>query len=324
MTDSKSGEEIEVIKSGDRLSKKLNINKTSTVQPNVLLRAPVFTPKRRNDILNTREIELGKAQDLDLANVDGYERVILTGMSLSIDTDWRVWRGMVRVMSDAGYTKSKLELKFTKFAALCGFPSKKMDSELRERIAKSIRKIMSQVITFTSNEGKRGKMIHLVEEVEYDEIKDQILITPAKSLWTLYRIDRTTLLKLEILDKLKGSESAACLYVYLQSLPNNIAKISFERLRARLNLGGELKSQNRSVKLAIEKLEKIGYLTYEIKRMEGESYLLVKSRNHSIGSLSEVKDKLVDIDSNERSDDIIEGEFREIENELKTEDEDDI
>ena len=145
-----------------------------------------------------------------------------------------------------------------------------MNSELRERIGKSLRKIMSQVITFTSNEGKRGKMIHLVEEVEYDEIKDRILITPAKSLWTLYRIDRTTLLKHAILDKLRGSESAACLYVYLQSLPSNAAKISFERLRARLNLGGEIKSQNRSVRLAIEKLSKIGYLTYEIKKIDGE------------------------------------------------------
>ena len=125
MAESKSGNEIEEIKTGDQMSKWLNINKTSTVQPNILLRAPVFTPKRRGDILNTRAVELGKAQDLDLANVDGYERVILTGISLSIDTDWRVWRGMVRVMSDEKYTTSTIELKFTKFAALCGFPSKK-------------------------------------------------------------------------------------------------------------------------------------------------------------------------------------------------------
>lgn len=306
MTDNKEESEI---KAGDPLSVKLNINKTSTVQPNILLRAPVFTPKRRNDVLNAREVELGKAQDLDLDNVDGYERVVLTGISLSIDTDWRVWRGIVRAMSDTGFTKSAIELKFTKFANLCGFTSKKVDSELRERIAKSLRKIMSQVITFTSNDGKRGKMIHLVEEVLYDEVDDKVLITPIKSLWSLYRIDRTTLLKHSIMDKLKGSESAACLYVYLQSLPKMAAKISFERLRARLNLGGELKGQNRSVKTAIDKLAKIGYLTYEIKRIDGESYLLVKARDQKLGNLVDVKDKLIEADD----DDAIDGEYYEIE-----------
>lgn len=322
MTESKRDEDESKIKVGDPLSEKFNINKTSTVQPNILLRAPVFTPKRRNDVLNAREVELGKAHDLSLENVDGYEKVMITGISLSIDTDWRVWRGMVRAMSEEGYTKSKVKIKFSKFAHLCGFPSKKIDSELRERIAKSFRKIMSQVITFVSNDGKRGDMIHLVDRVTYDEDQDEVLIYPIQSLWSLYRIDRITLLKHSIMDKLKGSESAACLYIYLQSLPKMVAKISFERLRARLNLGGEIKSQNRSVKTAIEKLAAIGYLTYKIKRIDGENYLLVETRSHALGTLKEVTEKLVELDTGSEND-AIDGEYYEIKDQQDQDDEDD-
>ncbi|MGR3972955.1 replication protein RepA, partial [Shewanella sp. 1180_01] len=67
------------------------------VQPNVLLRTGVFTPVGRRT--NPNDV---KAQDLsndlvslDICQKEGYDLVTVRGQRLNIETDFKVWCGIV-------------------------------------------------------------------------------------------------------------------------------------------------------------------------------------------------------------------------------------
>lgn len=134
-------------------------------------------------------------------------------------------------------------------------------------------------------------MIHLVSEARYDTQADTITIQPHKSLWQLYKIDYTTILTNRVIDKIPRSETAVCLYMFIQSLPKDPAPISYERIRDRLRLTGVKKEQNRSISNAIKKLIEIGYLKCHTASKDGESYLFVDARNPKL-TLSDEKNKL--------------------------------
>ncbi|MEL4373184.1 replication protein RepA, partial [Shewanella xiamenensis] len=88
--------------------KLLTISSTTSVQPNVLLRTGVFTPVGRRT--NANDV---KAQDLsndlvslDLCQKEGYDLVTVRGQRLNIETDFKVWCGIVLVFSKYGYSSN--------------------------------------------------------------------------------------------------------------------------------------------------------------------------------------------------------------------------
>lgn len=267
----------------------LDINSYSSVQPNILLRTPVFTPSSRRSQTTGRKADIDELRELKFSRSEGYEQVSILGSRLSIETDFRVWCGIIKVFKDHGYTHRDIKLPFTEFAKHCGFRSKQISKPLKERIDGSLKRIMTQVLSFTKNNGKKTDHYHLIANAGYDIDENIIYLKPDEDLWELYNIDYTTLLGLGVMDLLTRQETAACLYTFIQSLPKNPAPVSFTRLRARLNLSGLEKEQNRSIKAALERLMEIGYLKGEIRTRLGERYLFIDERDPWLGRRKKLK-----------------------------------
>lgn len=266
---------------GNQLSP-LDINSNSSVQPNILLRTPIFTPVARRTSTKSRSIDVNELQELEFSRNEGYESVKIIGAKLSIETDFKVWCGIIRVFQDHGYTCGQITLSFSQFAKNCGFPSKKINKELQERIDKSLNKIMTQVFSFSSRNGNKVKKYHMVQRAEYDVEENTITLTPDPSLWELYSLDHTTLLGLNIIKKLPRQDVAICLYLFIHALPQNPAPVSFQRFRTRLALTASVPEQNRSIKNALDKLIEIGYLKGDFFSKDRERYLLIHSRNRKV------------------------------------------
>ncbi|HBZ2933264.1 TPA: replication initiation protein, partial [Klebsiella pneumoniae] len=83
---------------------KLDVNSTSTVQPVALMRLGLFVPtlkstsrskaNRKNVTDATEELV-----QLSIAKSEGYTDVKITGSRLDMDTDFKVWLGIIRSMS---------------------------------------------------------------------------------------------------------------------------------------------------------------------------------------------------------------------------------
>ena len=58
--------------------------------------------------------------------------------------------------------------------------------------------------------------------------------------------------------------------------------MSFSRMRDRLQLLSDKKEVNRRIKVAIEKLENIGFLEGSFMKKNGETYYLIDKRNKKI------------------------------------------
>lgn len=90
---------------------KLDVNSTSTVQPVALMRLGLFVPtlkstgkskaNRKNVTDATEELV-----QLSIAKSEGYTDVRITGSRLDMDTDFKVWLGIVRSMSEYGVKKT--------------------------------------------------------------------------------------------------------------------------------------------------------------------------------------------------------------------------
>lgn len=86
---------------------KLDVNSTSTVQPVALMRLGLFVPtlkstsrskaNRKNVTDATEELV-----QLSIAKSEGYTDVKITGSRLDMDTDFKVWLGIIRSMSEYG------------------------------------------------------------------------------------------------------------------------------------------------------------------------------------------------------------------------------
>ncbi len=140
----------------------------STVHPNIILRTQVFTPIARNP---KTKASLGRTADvsdamreLTFAKNEGYDRVVIYGAKLDIETDFRVWGGIARAFEKAGFQAGGTLLSFKEFAALCGFPSRHLNMALRERIDRSLNRIMSQVISFGRDGDRATRKIHLLQQ----------------------------------------------------------------------------------------------------------------------------------------------------------------
>lgn len=259
-------------------------SKDASVQPNVLLRTAVFSPVGRRGKVSSFEIKdlSHELRNLEVCKKEGYDVVTIKGAKLNVETDFRVWCGVILSFSIYGLSGSKIELKFSEFARNCGYDSKRFDSKLRRQIADSLERLQSQQLSFKRSEGVKGVSTGLLYRAEYDDDRDFVELIADESLWDLYRLDRQVLVSLKILSKLPRSEVAQCLYLYFLSLPSNPHPVSFSRIRDRLQLLSDKKEINRRIRLAIEKLESIRFLEGSFAKKNGETYYLIDKRNKKV------------------------------------------
>jgi hypothetical protein len=255
----------------------------STVHPNIILRTQVFTPIARNPQTKSplgRTADVSDAmRELSFAKNEGYDKVVIYGAKLDIETDFRVWGGIALAFEKMGFQASGTVLSFKEFAALCGFPSRHINTALRERIDRSLNRIMSQVISFGRDGGQVTSKTHLLQRADYNIGSDWVRLVPDPNLWELYRIDHNILLSMELQESLRRKEVAQCLYMFIAALPKSPAPISFTRLRERVSLAASKTAEaNRSITNALAELKKIGYLDYEIVTRNRERYVLIHER----------------------------------------------
>ncbi len=259
----------------------------STVHPNIILRTQVFTPIARNP---KTKASLGRTADvsdamreLTFAKNEGYDRVVIYGAKLDIETDFRVWGGIALAFEKEGFKPDGITLSFKEFASLCGFPSRHLNAALRERLDRSLTRIMSQVISFGRDGGKATCKTHLLQRADYNQDGDWVRLVPDPSLWELYQIDYNILLSIELQESLRRKEVAQCLYMFIAALPKSPAPISFTRLRERVALAASKPAEaNRSITNALAELKKIGYLDYEIVTKGRERYVLIHERHKQL------------------------------------------
>ncbi|MCT8869523.1 RepB family plasmid replication initiator protein, partial [Shewanella xiamenensis] len=200
------------------------------------------------------------------------------GQRLNIETDFKVWCGIVLVFSKYGYSSNTVKLTFSEFAKFCGYPSRRFDKNLRKQIGDSLGRIQSQSLTFRRKNTEKAVHTGMLLRAMYDGEADIVELMADETLWDLYRLDYQVLVSLRVLEKLPRAEVAQCLYLYFTSLPENPHPVSFERLRERLRLETSKKEANRKIKIGIQKLESIGYLSGSFAVKNGEQYYLIDQR----------------------------------------------
>ena len=245
------------IRSGSPLTA-LDINSKSTVQPNALLRLSVFTPDARDGsrhIVTTDVTEI--LSELNFSRSEGYDSITIRGPSLNMSVDFRVWRGVVRALNLHGFNNGELTISFKEFATLCGYPAKRLERRFRESIHESLARLRGSTLDFKkSSTMSGGTVTGLLLKGYWDSDNDIVKLLADDRLWDLYLLDHNTILKSDIFDMLPRQEVAQCLYTYIQSLPLQATKVSYKRLRERL----QIKSDDRVIDRAVDNLKKIGYL----------------------------------------------------------------
>lgn len=261
-------------------------NRFSTVHPNLILRTQIFTPVARNPHTKSigRTADVSETmRDLAFARAEGYDKVTIYGAKLDIETDFRVWSGITQLFEREGFQPTGAQISFREFASLCGYPSKQLSATLRERIDRSLNRIMSQVVSFARDDGRSTFKTHLLHRASYDLNEDVIKLIPDENLWELYRIDHNILLSMEHQESLRRREVAQCLYMFIEALPKAPVPLSFTRLRERVALTTNKPAEaNRSITNALLELKSIGYLDYDIQTKNRERYVLIHDRKKPV------------------------------------------
>ncbi|MGI1988622.1 RepB family plasmid replication initiator protein [Shewanella glacialipiscicola] len=260
----------------------LTINSVSTVQPNILLRAGIFVPEGKRCSVKHQNLDLsGELSRMEIARIEGYDQVEISGPRLNMMVDFKVWCGIVWALNKYGFNTELISLPFTEFARMCGYSSKRMDAPLRERIHISLKKLRSQTISFKRG-SKYDKSLNtgLILKASFDATEDRVTFLADSSLWELYLIDHQVLLSMRVIDRVPRNQTAQCLYIYLQSLPMNTGPITFARMRERLQLTVDsVKEENRLISKNIQLLMEIGYLKgFVFTRKDGERCLQIEER----------------------------------------------
>lgn len=248
----------------------------------VLLRLGVFVPTlkstgkggRKNHSIDATE----SLSRLSIVEGEGYEQIQIYGPRLDMDTDFKVWVGIIYALSTLKVdSENQLMVNFADFAKYCGFDTKRIDRQLKMRFDASLTRISRTNISFVKpilgTDDRITINMHLVENTYFDSSTGQIVIVPNSRLNTLYRVDGKTRLYLKALQKLSRKESAQALYLYLAELPPTFYRIGFDRLRERLQLTSHLGNQNATVRKALQQLNEIGFLEYTVEK-EGKDYVL--------------------------------------------------
>jgi hypothetical protein len=156
---------------------------------------------------------------LETAKSEGFTDIKITGSRLDMDSDFKTWVGIVRGLADFGDESGRVEMSITQFAKYCGYPSSRLRKTLREKVLNSLRKIMSATVSFqktleTKNEDGSNKivmkMVHLLNNVDYNEETGIISFEAEKRLKELYQFDHKVLLQLKVIQKLPRKEHKRC------------------------------------------------------------------------------------------------------------------
>ncbi|MEE9647923.1 protein RepA [Enterobacter soli] len=262
-------------------SKELTVNQNNSVQPVAFMRLGIFVPKPKKSNAPSPTLDASsELTKLEIARAEGYDSVQIIGPRLDMDTDFKVWVGIIRAFSKYGLNSNRIRMKFSEFAKDCGFTSKRLDSVLRSEIHDSLIKIRSKTISFKRGKDTRGSYTTgLLKMGFFDADTDVVELEADERLWDLYEANHLVLLQQHAIKVLPRKEAAQAIYTFIESLPNNPAPVGFNRLRERLSLISEIKEQNRVVKRAVEQLIDIGYLQATIKKEGQENFLLIHSRN---------------------------------------------
>lgn len=266
-------------------------NSKQSIQPKSLLRLGVFVPtvKDGSDPMARGHVIDATTELCRLSSIagEGYEKISIFGPRLDMDTDFKVWLGIVDTLANTFLEPDgTVRVNFIDFAFSCGLATKRVDSRLRKRFSDSLTRIQHTHFQFIKNstvEGKKVKIdMSLVSTSYYDEGTDEVIIRPNPDLNTLYRVDGKTRLYLKILKTLSRKESAQALYHYLVELPDHFYRIGFDRLRERLQLTSHKGAQNATIKKALEQLDEAGFLKYTIEKNRGDYVLVILSRNKKV------------------------------------------
>lgn len=270
----------------DVISDNLSISNSHSIQPNILIRTPLFTPVARNSNKDTSTVTRhdvsDEFRDISLYQREGYEYATIKGEKLNVRTDFRVWCGVIFAFSKYGYNTDTINLKLSEFTKFCGFSTQMLNAAFRKRIQGSLERIQSQTISMATKDGKKATATSLLKKFTYDVDRDEIVIEGDPELWELYRIDRQILISIKTLSKIPRAETAQCLYLFLASLPKDPIPVTMSRMRERLSLNMSNKESNRAIKNAIKTLEKIGYLDGSETKFNGEWAYHITNRNRTI------------------------------------------
>ncbi|MGF9060893.1 RepB family plasmid replication initiator protein, partial [Klebsiella pneumoniae] len=217
-------------------------------------------------------------QSLELARAEGYTDIRITGPRLSMETDFKVWVGIILAFSKYGLNSSTIELPFSEFATFCGFSSKDKDKGLRTRLADSLIRLRSTTIKLASEKDRNGVVSGLLSRGKWDEKDDIMELTADESLWELYQFDRQVLLQMFIIRQLANKGTAQALYTFIESLPERPIPLSFARIKRRLMLTSPNNQQNRVINKAIDELKAVGYLDGDVVKKDGEWHLIITRR----------------------------------------------
>ncbi|EON5965346.1 RepB family plasmid replication initiator protein [Escherichia coli] len=247
----------------------LSPNSSKSVQPIALLRLSVFTPVGTKE-KRYRNFEVDASDELssmELARSEGYDDIQITGLKLSMSTDFKCWLGCIMAFSKYGFASDKITLSFNEFAKMCGISSTNINKRTRSRFQEALANLASVVISFRDSKTERFTVTHLVQKAVIDPKKDTVELVGDPSMWELYRYDHKTLLSLQVLSVLAKKEAAQSLYIYFEAMPAGTLFVSMKRLRERLLLTTPVRTQNQIIRKAMLELKSIGYLEYqEVKK----------------------------------------------------------
>ncbi|ELY2473245.1 RepB family plasmid replication initiator protein [Cronobacter sakazakii] len=261
-------------------AKELTVNSNNTVQPVALMRLGVFVPKPTKNQAERSEIDASKVfSQLEIAQAEGYDNIKIIGPRLDMDTDFKVWIGVIYSFSKYGLSSNTIRLSFQEFAKACGFPSKRLDGKLRNTIHDSLGRLRDKRISFKRGNAKKSYNTGLLKTGGFDAEADVIELEADSKLWEIFQLDYRVLLQHHALKALPKKEAAQAIYTFIESLPARPIPISFERIRERLALMSSVSEQNRTIKKAIEQLKTIGYLDCTIEKKGRENFIIVHSRN---------------------------------------------
>ncbi|EEG5674636.1 replication initiation protein [Salmonella enterica] len=272
---------------------------TKSIQPLSLLRLSVFTP--------VQAVEKGKVQgsdprtpidaindfrQLEIVEREGYTSAVITGPKLDLDTDFKVWVGVVSAFTHFPSVNGVITMSFAELARFCDIDSRQVNKRLKERLSRSVSKLSSTSIRFTKQtpEGDAIATTHLIGSSIADPETNTVKLAFDNLLSDFYKLDIKRILKLKVLNSLKRNEVAKAIYTFLEGLPNKpgeIQIVSASRLMVRLDLKSEQKKQIFIIRKALKTLTEIGYLTYEekFKRVNGkrEFYYQILKRDPDLG-----------------------------------------
>ncbi|EEA2443658.1 RepB family plasmid replication initiator protein, partial [Salmonella enterica subsp. enterica serovar Enteritidis] len=138
-------------------TKELTVNTNNTVQPVALMRLGVFVPKPTKNQPENKEIDASAIfSQLEIAQAEGYDNIKIIGPRLDMDTDFKVWIGVIYSFSKYGLSSNTIQLSFQEFAKACGFPSKRLDGKLRNTIHDSLGRLRNKGISFRRGKNAKG------------------------------------------------------------------------------------------------------------------------------------------------------------------------